>query len=772
MKHLLLAAILVSGMQIASPTVSSASTGPAINSNENFSYRSKANTKELTPSVKSKLTPPVTSRLKAVSDEELVNVTISWEYSNDPDWYDHKPNFILEDNNGGYYDLDSDCTSFVDFTTVVMRIPKGTYHGVMIFETDTPECHGHTKLVFMNDTDISEDTALNFDGKSATHRISFKYCLSNGEEARIIDFKNEAPTYRDYDSGNCTGIAYYLLYSLQNPNVGLQKATYLESNIPEMTGSDRIKCNDIFVNTTSEHYALRNQMILQPTDASICYSSQTMPVCVTSHEITFNGDLDKTFQQKISDFKPVAYPSFKKSLYEGDPLNSISATGDLYKHTGEILFRHINSQNIFNYSAGFNLFSPDIMLMADIDPAAPVLMDFITNEADLHDSISFFECTGTQTPKFTINRDGSINYLMTDNVSVRPPYDELAYVRWMPLSHIDGHPFFSYNSTENEPSFGDSAPILSFPVIQVDSSEDNYFSYAGFMSIPTYLGNFGERRAIDKMVMTFKVKAGDEVITEGYEDFPWSLMAHSATAHDAHEITISFDNTNFEVDGLPGRNYAEVKYTETTSGDISAPTLQMMQLRDSDGKITNKFEDASNATINIAYGDFYHDLQTMSYPTNRCEVKIEAAPFGCDNFREINTEEDSDLYKWPLWGYFRSGKLSTLGQSPNGWWDLRVTLTDEAGNSSFQLISPAFYAADTDTSGIKEVSLNSNFFVNGNIISSTEGLNSTFNIFALDGSNIATVNSKSVDLSDLPKNVYIVKAYNATGSQTLKLIVK
>ena len=53
--------------------------------------------------------------------------------------------------------------------------------------------------------------------------------------------------------------------------------------------------------------------------------------------------------------------------------------------------------------------------------------------------------------------------------------------------------------------------------------------------------------------------------------------------------------------------------------------------------------------------------------------------------------EDPDLFFMPGFGYFYRGSLADVeANSANGWYDLRITVSDAAGNYLTQTLSPAF----------------------------------------------------------------------------------
>ena len=172
----------------------------------------------------------------------------------------------------------------------------------------------------------------------------------------------------------------------------------------------------------------------------------------------------------------------------------------------------------------------------------------------------------------------------------------------------------------------------------------------------------------------------------------------------------------------------------------------MMQFRDGDNRISNRFDNSDVATINISYGDFYYqyDLGDRRFLVSDCDIKVEAAPYGTEDYIEIATEQNPELFMMPCWGYFRSGKLSGLGTSSNGWWNIRLTLKDDSGNSNVQTISPAFYAANTDPSGIKDITM------------------------AEDGSNAVYYNLQGVRIDNPSSGIYI----QVSDGKSRKVVVK
>lgn len=632
------------------------------------------------------------STLNVGASAESVKLTVKYEYSDDKNWYDRLILFVIIDENKNYFTLDKDQIVEYPGQSFDIDIPKGKYYGLMLFETDTPECHGLFKLVLMDETEITEDKTIMFDGKTATHRISQEYILPNGEKPNIVDFTGG----ETYEGGNCQGGAMLMLRVL-DLDMWSSVYFYLEGDLDELMGNDRVHCTDFFTNKATDKFDMYTAMYLQPIDIEKQEQSKEIPAVVSSRAVPITAS-DRTYKQEVSDLVKFTPPAFTKSKAEGDPFSY---------GTYEYNIRYMQLDEGWSYSTGFCSQLPDGSIMTALDDNAPVLFDMCSDEIDYFDSTATYEGLGVITPKFLIRRDGSADYILNDNIYTRMGYDEIVRVNYNYDKQLEGHPFYNFNSNENTPEFGNSAPILSFPVCQSHPANGTAFLFPSDFSIPTWVGNFGERRSVDKYNMSFTVKAGDETIISSWEEFPWPLYDHAMTQHDPHEISLIFDNSNFEVGGLQGNTRAEIKYLEKAEGDINSPSVQMMQFRDKNNKISNRFDNADDATINISYGDFYYqyDMSDRRFVVSDCDVKVEVAPYGTDNYAEVTTEQIPELFKMPCWGYFRTGKLSGLGASPNGWWNVRLTLKDNSGNSNVQTVSPAFYAANTDQSGLEDITV-------------------------------------------------------------------
>ena len=248
-----------------------------------------------------------------------------------------------------------------------------------------------------------------------------------------------------------------------------------------------------------------------------------------------------------------------------------------------------------------------------------------------------------------------------------------------------GHKAFSYMQDKRRGIYGNNCPINSF------MQRNGYNEELGkktFYWDPCYIGRLGEVRMTDAAAAKYTVKYNNEPIkVTNAEEFAnnWAQEEHSDGVWD-----ITMENDNIMVDSIQGKNITHLYYDQRKD-DWTAPILQMLQFRNSDGIITDRFENGQDGFIEFAGGDFNWNPQKNSFKIAPMTTKVEYAPYGTNKWKELNVEEIPELYKAPQFGYFYRGSLSNIERtSSNGWYDLKLTLTDTSGNYEEQTVSPAF----------------------------------------------------------------------------------
>lgn len=196
------------------------------------------------------------------------------------------------------------------------------------------------------------------------------------------------------------------------------------------------------------------------------------------------------------------------------------------------------------------------------------------------------------------------------------------------------------------------------------------------------------------------------------------IEENNSTSYDKNNVRKDiFTYENILIDGeIEGCVTAElgIKKGEGMDADFVPPVLTFMGMHDAKGNLTDRFETASDGTVEFYAGDFYFDFDWSltqyenyrGYPRYMCRtipsVKVEYAPYQTDNFAELTVTEVPEKYFYPGWGNYYTVPLKDVSaKSANAWFDLRISLEDEAGNTHVQTLSPAFRI--NDASGVETV---------------------------------------------------------------------
>lgn len=274
------------------------------------------------------------------------------------------------------------------------------------------------------------------------------------------------------------------------------------------------------------------------------------------------------------------------------------------------------------------------------------------------------------------------------------------HIYWYP-----GHKAFSAQADKRKGVYGNSAPILS--MMSQNFYYDNPEAFQGKIALwsPAYIGRLGEVRMTDDNFSHMVAQYNGSIVFET-DTLSLSEEFNIQWAEEGHEDglwRLTLTDNNVAVDSVPGKNVATITYDQRKD-DWTAPTLQMLNFVTSDGTVTDRFANASEGTLQFAGGDFnYHAGDDWYFDCMPMNVKVEYSPYDEDKWADFNVEEDPSLYTMPAFGYFYRGQLSQVkGNSSNGWFDLRITLTDESGNEQQQVVSPAF-RIDNLSTGISSV---------------------------------------------------------------------
>lgn len=285
--------------------------------------------------------------------------------------------------------------------------------------------------------------------------------------------------------------------------------------------------------------------------------------------------------------------------------------------------------------------------------------------------------------------DGHTRYYNTD---MDVDYD-VTYTTGMQLcSPIN--PYFTLNVDES-PVFGSSGTFFKTGMFDGSWAPTPFrCPYPGSM-----YGFYGELwRGFEKHAK-FTVSDNGQIVGEGaLSDFiMWNIENSGTCSNTSLKYIFSMDHA---IDGgVESATTCEIYYN-TRLDNPTPPILQHVMLHDNTGRSTNHFSKSSDGTISLAGGGFImREWSTttgsapqyyIDYEYSPAEMSVEYAPCGSEEFTPLEVQENTDKFFMPGSGAFWEGSLSGITRpSRNGWYDLRITLTDKDGNYQRQTITNA-----------------------------------------------------------------------------------
>lgn len=262
------------------------------------------------------------------------------------------------------------------------------------------------------------------------------------------------------------------------------------------------------------------------------------------------------------------------------------------------------------------------------------------------------------------------------------------------------HPVFSYSVEKKKGLLGNNCPILiSNPhqwseTYSWDDENGNAISqtYHNMLYELGYVGRYAESKLDDVPNAGICVKLNGKEIIENQGSFAVQMEEPLNGIVDA-----IITNENVLVDDLVGSNKTQLHYTAGVE-DENPPTMTMLHFKTTNDDVTDHLATADEGLLEFSAGDFNFIISPMGYQGYKTKplesVEVSYSPYGEDNWNELAVEEVPENY-WPVMGWFYTGSLAGVtGEGLNGWFDLKIRLTDAAGNWQEQVLSPAFRIDD------------------------------------------------------------------------------
>ncbi len=641
---------------IAQPTVQVAST----------TIKHFLNTEKL-QMLDGNLSVPIKKAPKLTDDTPICNVTFRCEWEQGQ----YFPMGISIFNHDSYT-LNNDLMYGMQTSTTV-TLPADTYECMMIFRDNT-----FTKYYvhILEQVEIANDTTLVFSTEPITHRIKFRPRSLEGEvwDLNAYDYlPDDNGNWQQVISkqGNCRALVSTTEVILKDYGyvAGLSTA-----GDQDPSGVSIWSVADIYTNELSDRYYYIQSDIATDFDDQVFVTKMIMPSGTENDSISNDPSNYILYQDEFkltenADFTDTYYGGYQTfEFLDGEPFTGwIAETVDIHAEK--------------NQSAVFYIDAP---LSADNDE---IRYDIALSATHFNHELN--EATGMRyalpmagNPIVMKNGEPEYIHINYDNYS-----DPLAEGQTV-LPELQGLVPFNYTPYQKTDVFGNTTPINVFYMKDYQMA-GLYFNWG-----MEYFGRMGERRKSDwKDLQMDVIYNGESVALADYGEFVQFASDISNNVLPAAALDFTVTAASSMVDEIPSKNITHV-VTDFNNSDYIVPTLRAMQFRNSDNMVTDRFITADEGKLmftavdySFPWNDGKNIYETKLQPVN---AQVEYAPMGSEEWTPLEINRN-DEWSSANFGYFYEASLAQVTKnSPNGWFDLKVTLTDEAGNLQEQTISPAF----------------------------------------------------------------------------------
>lgn len=582
-------------------------------------------------------------------ENETNVVTLSFNLNFDPDQY--TPLYIMvydEFGNLGFADWQGT-------NPVILDVLEGTYDIFVEFIDYSQK----SSFIIKEQESVQENTTIEIEAAEATNYVSINIFDQNGN--------NLEPGVLNSQTGNYSEIFFdrFLYFLPLNFDISLHSYIWDTS----FYGEDPIW--NFYINDVSDRYAVIQSAIGTGYEGNNNYFNKFATLKgITESVILENSQEDWVFhrekfqQSALGVSSGKVYPAFST-------LNTYNGKGK-GGWTVELM-----GETMFNPEEGFKAYLNNPF---DDDPADllvfPAIVDYIgiinpdwgeegfliKGDAILKDGNEVLYGSGVP--------HSTIWYFLGDLFY----YDESGGVG----NVLPFHPQFTFSVSDDlDVIQGNNVPVSSVGISNKIRSN--------------YIGRYGEKRDSDFFATTAEVKQNGNVVFSGnYIDDGFL----NYTLPETGNFEVTFTNTNIEVDGLAGKNITRLQFDKGQEDD-TPPTLQHLQFRNTDGKVTDRFASVSDGTVRLAAGDFQfteNEWGSGYFIYNEGNtVELYYSLYDQDDWTELELTEYPEYFQMPAFGdYYEASLASIQNTESDVWYDVRIICTDAAGNKQEQIVSPAF----------------------------------------------------------------------------------
>ena len=578
----------------------------------------------------------------------------------------------------------------------IMTITAGCYDIIAMFdELDTSQDYDwplYTMYVVREQVVIEQDTTINLAASEAKNHIHFQTLTLEGEPV------NTGKYYLDenyelvvQEQGNTDDVIfensiYINDYNYKYNVTGNFGMTIEGQDYHQIAAEDM---GDYYINNVSDRYSFYTYRTALKGH-NVFTSSCKVQGCSDDITVSNNPDDFKLFSEPFISPKHLDEEIFMEFSYF---IRSIDSPTWLTTKIG--LDEPLNEGELCNY-----------YLSASCEDVIEGYVPYIIPETDIRTLVTEYgfefeeSITILTSPPITKKNNEVIIANMGTDRFVFNYNEESDYIEFCPF--WPSHPIFTYSVDKKLDLFGNSCTLLVSNPLQFDFTIDyNEFpiTYHGNEIYYVYLGRYGETKD-DVPDTKFVIEQNGEEVITGQGEIQLDDFLNG-------NVNVSIINESVMVDDKIGSNKAHLFYN-AEADDKTPPTATMLHFINSNNEVTDRFSTAADGTIEFSAGDFNFRAVTLvgyaGYDRYAPEsVEVEYSPYGEDVWNELPVEEVPDNY-WPVMGWFYTGSLASVtGQGQDGWFDLKIKLTDAAGNWQEQVISPAFRIDDLAYSSVATV---------------------------------------------------------------------
>lgn len=243
-----------------------------------------------------------------------------------------------------------------------------------------------------------------------------------------------------------------------------------------------------------------------------------------------------------------------------------------------------------------------------------------------------------------------------------------------------------------------------------------------------FAGSFGEKYNYETSNMQNSIKCNGKVLLHNINLSEFGNI-YALKGNPKGDFEMRMEVSRPLSNGLERKTTVDSKWNNTSSTqDQTPPTLTFLQFRDKQGIVGDNFINADDGLIYMTAGDFeprvilnafeneYGSFNYDYFEYQASQVRLEYRPDGSEQFYGLEIKEIPENFNEHGFGAFYTCELGQIATgSTSGWFDLRITLTDQAGNSQVQTLEKAFKI--NALSGIDKVPEDTEeIIVNGNNI--------------------------------------------------------